>query len=131
MKKIKTIGIVLVLFLTVGLTIFMILRNRESFTGSRIKNSDFYALDITRMNGPDTHTLELLAGDIVRIQFETEKGSIEMKIQTPSNAVLYSGNGKDVSDFTVNIPETGSYTVTVIAQHAKGIVHIQRKNDMQ
>ncbi len=63
-KKIKIIGIVLVLFLTVGLTIFMILRNRESFTGSRIKNSDFYALDITRMNGTDTHTLELLAGDI-------------------------------------------------------------------
>ena len=50
-----------------------------------------------------------------------------MVIKAPDGTTLYCGNGKETTDFTVNIPETGVYTVVVEARHAKGTIHIQLK----
>ena len=80
------------------------------------------------MNGTDGHTMMLNAGDVLSIHFETEKGALHLDIQAPDGNVLYSGNGQNAKDFTVNIAESGSYTVTVKAQSATGFIHIQTEN---
>lgn len=51
---------------------------------------------------------------------------IYMEIKEPDESSLYAGNGKGVSEFTVNIPESGTYSIYVEAHHAKGTVYIQR-----
>ena len=71
--------------------------------------------------------MELSAGDTLAIQFETTKGTIYMEIKEPNGTLLYEGNGKGTTDFTVNISEGGAYSVRVEAHNAKGKVHIQRK----
>ncbi len=38
----------------------------------------------------------------------------------------YIGNGKGISDFAVNISESGVYSIIVEARHAKGTVYIQQ-----
>ena len=50
-----------------------------------------------------------------------------MEIQAPDESTLYQGNGKGVTEFTVNIPESGTYSILVEAHHAKGTVSIQQK----
>lgn len=132
MKKEKSnilllISALVVLFIA-GFAVGLILRNKEGFTGNRIKNPDSYIMDIERMNGTDRHTLELKAGDSLRVEFETEKGSLYMEIKAPDGTVLYSGNGRETTDFTVNIPENGVYTVAVEARRAKGTIHIKAYN---
>ena len=97
-------------------------------TGSTIKNVDSYLLDAQYMNGTDGHTMMLNAGDVLSIHFETEKGALHLDIQAPDGNVLYSGNGQNARDFTVNIAESGSYTVTVKAQAATGFIRIQTEN---
>lgn len=47
----------------------------------------------------------------------------------PYESSLYAGNGKGVSEFTVNIPESGTYPIYVKAHHAKGTVYIQQKGE--
>ena len=84
-------------------------------------------LDIEKMNGTDLHTLKLHKGDVLQIQFETEKGALYMEIKAPDGTALYRGNGKEITDFAVNIPESGVYTIVVEARHAKGTIHIQVK----
>lgn len=81
-------------------------------------------LDIERMNGTDLHTLDLKTGDALQIQFETVKGSLYMEIHAPDGTVIYRGNGKDTTHFTVNITESGVYAIVVEARHAKGTIHI-------
>ena len=98
--------------------------NQPGFTGSRVANPNSYTLEIQRMHGTDRHTMNLNAGDMLQIHFETEKGSLHLKITAPSGTVLYAGNGKEATDFTVNIPQDGKYSVTVEAKHAKGSVQI-------
>ena len=112
-----------------GAAAFLFGYNQEGFTGSRVKNPDAYLLDIEKMNGTDLHKLALREGDILQIQFETEKGSLYMEIKAPDGTTIYRGNGKETTDFTVNIRESGVYTVTVEARRAKGTIHIQLKEE--
>ena len=113
--------------LVVGVT-FLTPCNLPHFTGSVIKEPDSYRLDAWYMNGTDGYTMTLNAGDVLAIRFETEKGTLHLEIQAPDGNVLYSGNGQNAKDFTVNIAESGSYTVTVKAQSATGFIHIQTEN---
>ena len=121
-KKLIPAGLSLLLL---GAAVFLFCYNQEGFTGSRIKNPDAYLLDIERMNGTDLHTLELHGGDALQIRFETVKGSLYMEIKAPDGTAIYCGNGKETTDFTVNIPESGVYTIVVEARHAKGTIHLQ------
>ena len=124
-KRNKAVLIGLALLLAVGAAAFLLCNNQGSFTGSRVKNPDAYLLDIQRMNGTDLHTLELQEGDALQIRFETMKGSLYMEIKAPDGTALYSGNGKEITDFTVNIPADGVYTVVVEGCRAKGTIHIR------
>ena len=124
-KRNKAALIVLPLLILAGVAIFLFCCNQEGFTGSRTKNPDEYVLDIEKMNGTDLHTLELSRGNVLQIQFETEKGELYMEIKAPDGTAVYRGNGKETTDFTVNIRESGVYTVVVEARHAKGTIHVQ------
>lgn len=126
-KRNKALLILLPLLLLGGIAALLFCSNQEGFTGSRVKNPDAYLLDIEKMNGTDLHTLELHAGDVLQIRFETKKGSLYMEIKAPDGTTVYRGNGKETTDFTVNIRENGVYTIVVEARHAKGTIHIQLK----
>ena len=124
-KRSKAVFIALPLLLLAGLAMALTRYNQESFTGSRVKNPDAYLLDIQRMNGTDLHTLELHEGDVLQVHFETVKGALYMEIKAPDGTAVYRGNGKEITDFTVNIRESGVYAVVVEARHAKGTIHVQ------
>ncbi len=128
-KSKKAVLLVLPLLFLAGVAAFLFFYNQEGFTGNRIKNPDAYLLDIERMNGTDLHTLELHEGDVLQIQFETVKGSLYMEIKAPDGTTIYRGNGKETTDFTVNIRESGVYAIVVEARHAKGTIHIQLKEE--
>ena len=124
-KKSKAVFIVLTLLILAGAAVFLLCTNQENFTGSRVKNPDAYLLDIEKMNGTDLHTLELHEGDVLQIEFETEKGELYMEIKAPDGTAVYRGNGKETTDFAVNIRESGVYTIVVEARRAKGTIHIR------
>ena len=128
-KSKKAVLLVLPLLFLAGVAAFRVFYNQEGFTGNRIKNPDAYLLDIERMNGTDLHTLELHEGDVLQIQFETVKGSLYMEIKAPDGTTIYRGNGKETTDFTVNIRESGVYTIVVEARHARGTIHIQLEEE--
>ena len=108
------------------LSALLISCNRTEFDGTRVANPDSYRLDIEQMNGTDTHALELNAEDTLTIHFETEHGELHMEIKAPDGTLIYTGNGEEATDFTVNISENGEYSVRVEAKGARGKISIQR-----
>lgn len=94
-----------------------------AFDGSSAKNTDSYKLDVKVMNCTDSHTFELNQGDTLKILFEAEKGSLNMKITAPDGTVLYQGDGT-VKDFTVEAPMQGVYPIVVTGKNAKGSIHV-------
>ena len=125
----KAVFIALPLLILAGVAVFLLCTNQEGFTGSRVKNPDEYLLDIEKMNGTDLHTLELCRGDVLQIRFETVKGEMYMEIKAPDGTSLYRGNGKQTTDFTVNIRESGVYTVVVEARRAQGTIHVRLEEE--
>ena len=125
MKR-KSLTTTLLILCILGLAVFLTACGRDCFVGSRTAEAGSYRLDIDRMTGTDRFTMELSAGDTLAVQFETVKGSICMEIKEPDESSLYAGNGKGVTEFTVNISESGTYSIYVEAHHAKGTVYIQQ-----
>ena len=127
-NKIKAL-IILSMFVIVAVFVVVVafIFNQKGFKGNRIKNPDSYLLEMERMNGTDLHTLDLQAGDVLQIQFETKKGSMYMEIKAPDGTTIYSGNGSETTDFIVNIHENGVYSISVEAKRAKGTIHISVK----
>ena len=128
-KRNKAVLILLTLLILAGVAVFLLCNNQEGFTGSRVKNPDAYLLDIEKMNGTDLHTLELQEGDVLQIQFETVKGSLYMEIKAPDGTAVYRGNGREITEFSVNIRESGVYTVVVEARRAQGTIHVQLEKE--
>ena len=112
-----------------GIAVLLTACGRTCFVGSRIADADAYRLDIDYMTGTDSATMELKANDTLAVFFEAVRGSIYMQIKAPNKTILYSGNGKDVTEFTANVSESGTYSIYVEAHHAKGRVHIQQKGE--
>ena len=127
-RKIAVTAVTLVLI--TGIVLYLIYYNRGRFYGYLETNANFYISDFEIMNGSDYHTLELEKGDTLLVHFETEKGSLNMEIDAPDGIEVYSGNGKDVTDFTVNIPESGTYSVNIKANHARGKIYIQKSEEV-
>ena len=124
-NKSKIIFIAVIIMIIIGGATGLFCYNMEGFTGNRIKNPDSYLLEIERMNGTDLHTLDLQAGDVLKVEFETVKGSLDLEIKAPDGTTIYRGDGKAATDFTVNISKSGVYTVNVLARHARGRISIQ------
>lgn len=126
MKK-KTVLVCLLALLAAGLAVFFLVRgSRDSgtFRGSFVKDPDSYSLDVERMTGTDTHTLELQKGDVLQIHFAVEKGSLKLTITAPDGTELYAGNGTEATDFTVNIPADGVYAIAAEGRQATGTLQI-------
>jgi len=118
----------IVLFILLWLSVFLFACNQNVFDGTLVADSYSYVLNVEKMTGTDTHTLTLNAGDVLRIRFETERGKLQLEIKSPSGGILYSGNGESATDFTLNVSESGNYSVYVKAQKAKGTIDIQLQN---
>ena len=123
--KQKSLTITLFTLCILGLAVSLTACGSRCFVGNCTVAPDAFRLDIDRMTGTDRFTMGLRADDTLAVQFETTKGSIYMEIKEPDESSLYAGNGKGVSEFTVNILESGTCSIIVEAHHAKGTVYIQ------
>ena len=123
MKK-KIVLFLAAITLVVAALILIFTRRPEAlFDGARISDPGRFALQFERMNRTDSETVSLLEGDALRISWEIESGQIDVSIGMEGEEALYRANDRaagDEADFCVEIPQTGSYTITVTARDAKG-----------
>lgn len=126
-KHYKIYLIIFVILIIIGFSFFITKYNQKTFVGERIKNPDSYLLDIKKMNGSDNHSMDLKKGTSLKISFETYKGSLNLKIVNQKNEIVYEGNGKVATNFTIDLPNDDSYTFFVKAKWAKGYINISVK----
>lgn len=114
-QKIRTASPLLLMVL--GTVLMLMACGTKSLADSRTAGSDSYGLNVESITGTDSYQMELQEGEILAIHFETVRGSMCMEIQAPNGNPLYQGNGKGVTEFTVNISESGTYSILVEAHN--------------
>ena len=103
----------------------------SKFDGSRIGNYSEFIMEYRVLNTTDTQDLIAESGDIISGNIIVNKGSLSIKIQKDDEEPIYENNGISVSnEFDVEINESGTYTVSVTGEKAKGSV-IWRKRKAQ
>lgn len=98
----------LLLLMVLGVGLVLMACGSKSLADNRTADSDSYGLNVESMTGTDSYQMELQEGEVLAVHFETVRGSMCMEIQAPDESPLYQGNGKGVTEFTVNIPESGT-----------------------
>ena len=114
----KYLGILCSLILIVSLTAC-----GTDFDGSRTGNNNELVMDYKVFNKTDSQDLIVEEGDTIHAEVIVEGGSLSFKIQKDDEVPVYEGVDVSFSDeFDVDIEESGTYTVTVTGEKAKGSV---------
>lgn len=83
-----------------------------------------YSIDFTALNTAKAHELLLEKNDTLQVEITHNRGNIKLAIQGKDGHEAYAGNRLLSSVFTVGIPESGKYTVTVAGENSDGSVRI-------
>ncbi len=116
MKKVITIFSVIFL-------ITLLTACSPDFNGSRTGNDNQLIMEYTAFNTTDSQDLVVEAGDTIHTEIVIEDGQLSYKIQKNDDEPIAESKGVFFSaDFDVEIEESGTYTVTVTGEKAKGSV---------
>lgn len=96
---------------------------KSDFDGSRTGNESAFVMDYKVLNKMDSQDLTVEKGDTIHAKLIVEGGSLSVQIQKDDKAPVYEGEDVSVSDeFDIHIEESGTYTVSVTGENAKGSV---------
>lgn len=128
----KKIVILLAVIALVAIAWIMIFTRQPGtrFDGDRISDPGRFALQFERMNRTDSETLSLAEGDELHVSWQIKSGQIDVVIGMEGEEAIYQANDRaagDEADFCVEIPQTGSYTITVSVREAKGRIEFLKK----
>ena len=110
--KIMTLSL-LILTIAVGCS-------KQVFDGSVTGNDEQFLLDFSILNTTKTHDIKLEKGQNVDVVFEIESGKLEIFVEDTSGEKIYEGNTGTSGEFTLGIPKTDTYKISVTGRDAKG-----------
>ena len=118
MKKIMTIFSVMLLIISLSAC-------SPDFHGSRTGNDNQLIMEYTAFNTTDSQDLVVEAGDTIHVGIVIEDGHLSYKIQKNDDEPIAESESIFFSEeFDVEVKESGTYTVTVTGEKAKGSVKI-------
>jgi hypothetical protein len=100
--------------------------NNATFSGSKTGDADHFDIEFEVLNSSFTHDLELEEGESLEVTATKESGKISLRIQCGESEPVYQGDNMESANFKVNINESGTYTINVSGQKAKGHVIVER-----
>ena len=116
MKKITT-------FFSAMLLIISLSACSSDFDGSRTGNDTQLIMEYSEFNTTDSQDLVVEAGDIIHAEIVVEDGHLSYKIQKDDEEPIAESEGIFFSvEYDFDVEESGTYTVTVTGENAKGSV---------
>ncbi len=114
-----------VLVILAGAAVFCFGRPGVRFAGDRVRNTDpeRYYLRFAVLNADEEETLSLREGDVLRVSWRIESGSMDLSVSMDDEAPVYQANGRSKGDeagFGITIPRTGEYRIRITGMKARG-----------
>ena len=95
----------------------------SDFDGSRTGNDTQLIMEYTALNTTDSQDLVVEAGDIIHAEIVVEAGHLSYKIQKDDDEPIAESEGIFFSvEYDFDVEKSGTYTVTVTGENAKGSV---------
>lgn len=112
----------LIIGLATLIFIFSMGCSKQVFDGSRTSNDNQFIMSYSVLNRTETHEMKLEEGTIINVTIENKSGQLDIVIAGTSGQEIYKGNNAVSGNFTVQIPKTDTYKVSITGRKAKGSV---------
>lgn len=109
----KLLPLLCLLVLLTGCTV-------SAFDGSRMANEDGFSMTYNMFDRQEQAVLHLETDDTLHVQLAHTGGNIDLVVGMEDQEPIYRGSGLDNASFTLNIHQTGDYTIAVTGHKAKG-----------
>lgn len=100
--------------------VFLFASCKANFVGNKIKTSDKYLLSFLVLNGTEKETLNLKKDDELSVKAEISEGEVSLLVAPKGGEKLYRGTLVQNESFTLVCKESGTYTIEVTGDGAKG-----------
>ena len=122
MKKKRILGIAVcaALLIVAALVAQRTVSMQSRFDGSRVRNPDAYLLTFSCMNQDDAHSMHMEKGDLLRVEYEIQRGRVDVRVETEEGEKVYCGDRVDSGSFALPAARDGEYGVSVHAENAAG-----------
>lgn len=115
MKKAISILLTLCLLLTAAFALA---------DASVLRKEGQFSVHFTKSSASETHAMALRQGDHLEIQAFLTDGSANVTVKHNNGDVLYSGIGDETPGFSLILPSTEIYRITISGQNAVGSVRV-------
>lgn len=98
----------------------------STFDGSVASNDEGVRMDYVILDRRESVTICLEEGDSLRVSVAQEAGTVDVTVGMEGQNPVYEGKGLTDFDFTLGIPESGTYQISVTGHGARGSVAFLR-----
>lgn len=122
MKKKRILGIAVcaALLIAGAVAAQRMISMQSRFDGTRVRNPDAYLLTFSCMNQDDSHSMHMEKGDLLRVEYEIQRGRVDVCVETEEGETIYRGDRVDSGSFALPAARAGEYGVSVHAENAAG-----------
>lgn len=92
-----------------------------------MRNDDRWTMTYALFNSSKEENFYAESGDVFVIKTENSEGKIYLTVKMKNSDPVYEGNIES-GEFTVNVTESGRYTVRVEGEKAKGKFEIEKRS---
>ncbi len=96
------------------------------FDGSGVSDAFGFRMEYSIPDREESADLNLTEGDRLQVFLSHTEGSVDVTVGMEGQETIYRGNGQQNADFVLEIPETGTYHISVSGHRAKGNVSFAR-----
>lgn len=119
-KRILAIAVCAALLIAGAVAAQRTISMQSRFDGSRVRNPDAYLLTFSCMNQDDAHSMHMEKGNLLRVEYEIQRGRVDVRVETEAGEMIYRGDRVDNGSFALPAAHDGEYGVSVHAENAAG-----------
>ena len=112
--------------LTLGLILLCTSCQQVLFDGSKSTDDSGVYLHFAMLDQTEDTVLSAHAGEEIAVELLLERGTVDIKIVSPSGEAAYTGTDLKDGSFVVVLPSEGDYTLSVTGRKAAGTVSFAR-----
>jgi hypothetical protein len=94
----------------------------QVFNGSRTGDNNQFIMNYTVLSRSETHEMKLEEGSTIDVDIENKSGRLDILVEDINGEVIYKGNNVSTGEFSIVIPKTNNYIITVSGKKAIGSV---------
>ncbi|MBE6726463.1 MAG: hypothetical protein E7576_14930 [Ruminococcaceae bacterium] len=98
----------------------------STFEGTRTSGETGFWMEYAILDREETADLPLKEGEELQVRIQHTVGDVDVTVGKVGEEPIYKGSGQTNAEFSLTIPKSGTYRISVTGHQAKGSIFFNR-----